>query len=784
MFNNQVNGKNEYYWFLGQVVDDVNWQGNINPKIHTRDDVPGWGYRYKVRIFGRDTRTKETTDNQLEMAEVMLPVTAGSGHAGSVQTPNIRQGAFVTGFYKDGQDATEPVITGILFNNSQTKLFGGDPDFGWTPRSGYFGLDGNKPLATKNIETEFDTEYKFPPTLETAQQIAAIYHYDQLKDGARCNYIPKTRQCDGPSGELKGIQRQIKNTLNLINEIKTNANSFIGAASDLNNQVNSLLNDATTFITGLVKTLIDKMRSYVVNKLNNGIKDVINLTPPNLQAAINGATETATDTLQCAFNKIIGKLFNLVQDLLGGIIDKYINAPMCAVEQFVGDLLGQVLGDITAAIDGALAAINGLLGQAASFIGSVLDALDIVSGILKFLSCEEELDCSMTEEWSFWYGPKCFTEEVSSNLKSKIQNIAIPNQQDSGGGGGGSCNTGTIPCGPPKVVVDGTGTGAAGNPIISATGSVLGIDFVSGGTGYSGTPNVQIVDDCGKGNGAVIYPRTTQYFVDIGVATTIPTIVSRQGIVTTFSGISTTDFTRDRIYIAGIGTTTANSIVDAVVLDPGVGYIPAPDGSTGGNDNTVTKPNDTLYVDNKGNYTVIPPNTPVNVVPGDTIYLPPATTVPVYNNDGNLVVTLPGQGQTVPIAITTSGTLTTPVYNPTVNPGQSPTTNGTYPVVLTIKDVVVTNPGVGYTNTDTISIVPDNGAVLNPIFNNGQLINVEVIRSGIGFTDFPKITIISNSGFNAQVTPVFGIIRINEEDVTIPPGTPVIDVIDCVGRVF
>ena len=151
MFNNQISGKNDYYWFLGQIVDDTNWQGNINSKIHKRDDVPGWGYRYKIRIFGRDTRTKDVPDDQLEMAEVLLPVTAGSGHAGSVQTPNLRQGTFVVGFYKDGMDATEPVITGILANNSQTRVFPGDPKFGYEPRSGYLGKNGGKPVSTKNI---------------------------------------------------------------------------------------------------------------------------------------------------------------------------------------------------------------------------------------------------------------------------------------------------------------------------------------------------------------------------------------------------------------------------------------------------------------------------------------------------------------------------------------------------------------------------------------------------------------------------------------------------------
>lgn len=650
-------------------------------------------------------------------------------------------------------------------------------------------------------------EYKFPPTLETAQQVAAIYHYDQRKDGTRCNYIPKTRQCDGPGGELKGIQRQIKNTLKLINEIKANANSFIGAASDLTNQIGSLINDATTFITGLVKTLIDKMRFYVVNKINNGIKDLINLIPPNLIPNANAANETATDTLQCVFNKIIGRLFNLVKGLLEDIVDKYINAPMCAIEQFVGDLLGNILGDITQGIDNALSQINGLLDKATSFIGDVFDVLDIISGVLKFLSCDEELDCSMPEEWSFWYGAKCFTDDISANLKSKIAGIATSLNS----GETAACNTSAIPCGPPRVVINGNGSGALGNPIISSTGALLGIDIKNGGTSYTQQPNIQIVDDCGNGNGAVVYARTTDYFLETGIASTtgnlivglnptfsgigltpvslgenfagITTIgISTSGVSTSFVGINTNQ--NALVYIPGVGTTTSGSIIDVVIIDPGVGYLPAPDGSAGGNDNTITRPNDSLFIDNDGNYTVLPPNTTIPVLPGNTIYLPPATNVPVYNNDGDLVTTLPGQGQTVPVAINTSGTITTPVYTPTNNQGSQPNSNGTYPVVLTIKDVVITNPGVAYTNTDTINITPDNGAVLNPVFgNNGQLINVDIIKPGIGFTDFPRITINSNTGFNAQITPVFGVLRISEiEEDVIPPGTSIINVVDCVGR--
>ena len=96
------------------------------------DEVEGWGYRYKVRIFGNQTEDKELVlMNNFPMAEVMYPITAGSGHAGSHQTPNIQQGNYVLGFFKDGFEAQQPVIMGVLGNNAQTALEGKDPEKGF-----------------------------------------------------------------------------------------------------------------------------------------------------------------------------------------------------------------------------------------------------------------------------------------------------------------------------------------------------------------------------------------------------------------------------------------------------------------------------------------------------------------------------------------------------------------------------------------------------------------------------------------------------------------------------
>jgi hypothetical protein len=123
LFNPGFLGAN-FNWWVGQIPDDSYWRGNLNPEtFKSEKDIPGWGYRYKVRIIGLHDKEEETIESdQLPWAQVMYPITAGGGQGGSMQTPNIRQGMFVFGFFLDGADQQVPVIMGVLGNNTQTKL--------------------------------------------------------------------------------------------------------------------------------------------------------------------------------------------------------------------------------------------------------------------------------------------------------------------------------------------------------------------------------------------------------------------------------------------------------------------------------------------------------------------------------------------------------------------------------------------------------------------------------------------------------------------------------------
>ena len=123
LFNKGFIGQ-DFLWWIGQVADDSYWRDNVlSGKFESAESIPGWGYRYKVRIFGlHDLGEEVISSENLPWANVMYPVTAGSYLQNSGQTPMIRQGNIVFGFFLDGTARQQPVIMGCLGNNSQTEI--------------------------------------------------------------------------------------------------------------------------------------------------------------------------------------------------------------------------------------------------------------------------------------------------------------------------------------------------------------------------------------------------------------------------------------------------------------------------------------------------------------------------------------------------------------------------------------------------------------------------------------------------------------------------------------
>ena len=106
----------------------------------------------------------------------------------------------------------------------------------------------------------------------------------------------------------------------------------------------------------------------------------------------------------------------------------------------------------------------------------------------------------------------------------------------------------------------------------------------------------------------------------------------------------------------------------------------------------------------------------------------------------------------------------------------------TYPVIVCLDEIIVENPGFLFDCCkDTVKIEPANGAKAEIVeCEDGQIKRIEVTNCGSGFTELPEISINTETGFNAILKPIMKFHSPEEMDV--PLGTPVIQVVDCVGK--
>jgi hypothetical protein len=355
LFNSGFLGAS-FNWWIGQVAPDSTWRDNISPgKIESPKEIPGWGYRYKVRIIGlHDQGETEIASDQLPWAQVMYPVTAGGGQASSGQTPNIRQGNMVFGFFLDGQEQQVPVIMGVLGNNAQTALATKIGDNKVTnAQAGSLAVSG---YAEPAVGTK-DPNIKAPDqglaitkpgvdpspaavavpgaTIETTTSVHGQSAMDQKMDYLLKKKVVMLSPCDLPGSVMKGMQTEIGNLTTEIDKIQKAKQSYSDAVS----QVKSLSSGGGLLnqISGISGTL---------GQLG-GITGALNVVTESGGTGIGGALEQVqgiSGQIGGVTNQISGALGE-VQDIAGGI------------SGIAGGISG--IGDIP----GALGGIGDLLGQ-------------------------------------------------------------------------------------------------------------------------------------------------------------------------------------------------------------------------------------------------------------------------------------------------------------------------------------------------------------------------------------------------------------------------------------
>jgi len=742
-------GKDGFIWWIGQVVDQTKWAGNLPATpTKTTKQQKGFDFRYKVRIMGYHTAVPgELTDDDLPWASVMLPVTAGTS-GGARTSPKLRQGNFVYGFFLDGEDAQQPIIMGVVGYNQYTAIMKDVPDTPFSPFSGYTVKDTvpRNALGTTQEEGEAvsddvdkskanNKEVMESPTSLVGRNNGA--NKEANDNESRPKIVPTISKCE--PAPVVGIQREVKNMIAEVQRIQKTANDWETKVStkidNIEEAIAKVKDNATKAIAGDVKRITTEIQKNAIKKVNDTLKETYHEVFPSELGELKTKVEAANDELSCLFRNIMKNLTGMVGGFLNQIMDRFITTPLCAIENFVGSLLGKIGGLIDSALGAVMAPIKGLLAGMGVASSALDDVMGFATDALSLLSCDEDPRCSEVKEWNPINGPEIsatldlFTIVNKAKQASRLVQNAVKDAANIGDTLSNiaknanfsdaltdTCNVGPVFCGPPTVeFIGGGGSGATGNVIVSAITTVLGVDIITPGGGYIGPPRLKFNDSCNTGKGA-----TGRAVIEDGKVTKV------------------------------------------IMDDTGIDYLPSPDGSQGGDGRTWAEKDETTVKRDDGTYDMpYKPGTVIDLNPGDE-WTPPGK---------------------APIISTVSETITTPLPKDQPKGGSSPSLGtGDYPVVLEIEDINIVDPGFGYNPND--NVVVGNGAELkiktDPL---GSVTGVDVVNGGIGFTEDPDIYIESDSGYNAKLMPVFKVNRVGEDvEPELVSSGAAIQVIDCVGK--
>ncbi len=374
----------QFHWWIGQVANSGTWRDNQpNSFFLFRGDIPGWGYRYKVRIMGiHDAGEAIIPSDQLPWAQVMYPITAGGGHGGSFQTPGIKQGNFVFGFFLDGSDEQIPIIMGVLGNNAKTVIgeisSKENDEKGFGPKSGY---DSDTTIAA---DDQLMTE---EPSSVCTIESSDANNKENCADKNRKEVMDKETpiECPKHGNTLTSMQTHMSNFQKDYQKIMSQLNDYGTAAAskniitNINEQarIDALIEKTSKLSAKSLTPSLNNTQNFLSQKLNDVTRSIDKLANITDRLDILEANNEAQGKLGCVFNKIKGDLARLIaagikkslakkqnrtpqnvnqtrpQGGNSGLIPPippegfYTPTNPCETEDIIADVFSNVMGDIT-----------------------------------------------------------------------------------------------------------------------------------------------------------------------------------------------------------------------------------------------------------------------------------------------------------------------------------------------------------------------------------------------------------------------------------------------------
>ena len=516
--------------------------GRVAPTKPQQQQVEGggWAWRYKVRIFDKHPHDKNILkDEDLPWAQVLMPVTAGSGAANYAQTPSINQGDTVSIAYYD-DDEQQPIITGILprtKNVSQSEPEE-EGNTGYVPHTGF---TENKPRNSKVQDDESnENNANSQPTKRPDQLAAAVGSTVTLADN-----------CDPNAYKATAVSNEITNLLNEIG-------NFAGEASRIESMIVGVIDRVHALVNPYVGEMFNSLFEALVPILNAGLSALYKKVFAKVLAATGNpvaarlAAEAALialrpailalqEAIQLLAAKVVNEMLDKVEDLIRDTIDNNDQFSTCAGTQFNAALINSIITDIDAGMIPLLAAVAKILSGGFDTADAIRSSIDLVrdfAGGLLGVNQGGNKCKGLVKEYVIGVGAK---DDVGDILSQVLESANIANSLIEDATGLENTLTrqfGDFPflsqfsdkdslltecsteppetCYAPEVKIFGGRGGGAfarafvgryvdtldGRTVTNKQGGVVSVEVLDGGDGYKYPPFVEIRDNCNLGIGA------------------------------------------------------------------------------------------------------------------------------------------------------------------------------------------------------------------------------------------------------------------------------------------
>ena len=821
-------GKDPMNWWIGQVTDPEKGKwGDCLESTQAANGEEINGFRCRVRIVGYHDCADDLPDEDLPLAHILLPPnTATTGGCG--ETVQYQGGEVVVGFFMDGEDAQQPVIFGTLFKQPFVADELTTAQFNAKKQTCFVPYTPPKVVQTSGKQNQFQ-ESPWPRSFtpgELAKSIAA-----KQKEAATNITIDNFSPCE--DNEISKISNAIKNftrkaeALQELNEASTYIDPIYGGIVDIQSEIQLATNQIHNSMTKLVRRGRSWLIQDTLDKLNLTLSDKVDKFN---QVPTGQATKTLSDVIFCNIEKIQDALKDYLSKSLENMIGQVLDVPICGVENFLSDMFGQINNIIDNDLGSMFGQLNNIQGGGIALPSKTFTkAIKFANIITNVLDCDAA-NCPEPTSYNAKNGVNKAIDDSFDNILAKsgldrLKNIAdeIDNLGDAipAEPSRPDCNTNVLKCGPPRVdFIGGNGQGASGSAVVNALGNIIGVAINGPGFGFEEPPILSFFDSCDKGYGAGGYPVMGPVS-KISDGTSV-SVGGGGGIQLTSNGLPVTSGG-----LGGIPVTTSDGQAvtngDDQIVAGGVGGTPVKAGSVGGSELSIDGV--PIVVNGKGGKNLIAGAFPVVIgATNDTVGGAGGVgaggvgagsggfdgfniTVGGETDDDMLYVPDPNGNElgVVGAVITDPGQEYLPNTTETDREGNvkelAADPNGNYDgeqsYVTSLGDAVVQNAGFGYSDGDTatvsggsIAIDDTDDTIQKPgqaqvelDIQNGFIVGANVTSGGFGFTKLPDITINSDTGAGAKISPVLNFAKVDDATkLAETTQTAVITVISCIDK--